>query len=91
MDVKLGNLQEKLNNFKDEIQDRMTNFESLVTDIKKETSWRIPDLEKLMQTRISESKVNTMVSQLEKDMMANMKQQDDRLIERLMSSFKEMN
>jgi len=39
----------------------MISFESMVTDIKKETSWRIPDLEKLLQTRISEAKVDALV------------------------------
>lgn len=61
IDTKLGNLQENINTQKDEFALNMVKFENSVTEIKKETSWKIPDLEKMMAARITESKCDAIM------------------------------
>jgi uncharacterized protein YeeX (DUF496 family) len=54
-----------------------------------ETSWKIPEIENLLKTRITEQKVDVIINKLTKEFNENLKAQDDRLLQRLFSSFKE--
>ena len=76
-------------NYNDDLNSALEAFEHQVTDIKKETSWKIPDLENLLKSRISETKAYALVKELEGSLTAKVDQQHDRMLERLFSSFKE--
>lgn len=57
VDVKIGNLQENISKFKDQLSETKLEFEHSVSEIRSETSWKIPELEKILDTKISASKV----------------------------------
>lgn len=89
VDLKLSKLSQSVKNYNDGLNAAMEKFESQVSEIKKETVWRIPELENLVKTRITEQKAHTLVSELDRKFETEMKQKEDRMLERLYNSFKE--
>ena len=60
-----------------------------MTEIKKETSWKIPDLESMLKTRITETKATALVHELEANLISKIDLNNDRLMDRLFNSFKD--
>ena len=57
----MGNLKQCFVELKDTVNESKAYFEKTINEIRKETTWKIPDLEKLLWSRISEQKVEAMV------------------------------
>lgn len=89
VDLKLQKLTLSVKNYNDGLNEARENFESQVTEIKKETVWRIPELEGMVKNRITEQKAFTLVNELERKFDTEMKLKEDRMLERLYNSFKE--
>lgn len=89
IDIKMGNLKQNFVELKDIVNESKAYFEKTINEIRKETTWKIPDLEKLLWSRISEQKVEAMVDQVDKKVTAELENQSERLLERLQASYKE--
>ncbi len=59
-------MQENLNQYKEGLDTSVSSFESRVAEMHKETVWKIKDVEQLLAARISEHKVNNLVTSLDK-------------------------
>ena len=68
----------------------MTNFGKRVDDIHSETVWRIKDCEELLRVRVSDKYVNDALRSLEEKISKQLIYNDEKGVERLEKSFKEL-
>lgn len=69
----------------------LENFDTKIMEIKKETTWKIPEIESMLKLRITEEKTNTLIKSLNENLILKLTQQHDKLLERVFLSFKECN
>lgn len=87
---KLGNFQENLNKIKTELTDAITFFEKKVNDNQSATLWRIKDCEELLRSRVSDKYVNDAVKAVEDKLTKISQFQEEKQLERLEKTFKEL-
>jgi len=87
---RLGKFQENLNEHRFDLNEAVTNFGKRTDDIQSETVWRIKDCEELLRSRVSDKYVNDMVKSLEDKISKQMTFSEEKEIERLEKSFKEL-
>jgi hypothetical protein len=87
---RLGKFQENLNGHRFDLNEAVTNFGKRTDDIQSETVWRIKDCEELLRSRVSDKYVNDMVKSLEDKISKQMTFSEEKEIERLEKSFKEL-
>lgn len=88
---RLGDFQENLNGYRSELSDAVTTFGKKTDDIQSETVWRIKDCEELLRTRVSDKFVLDAIRSIEEKINKQMIFNDDKGIERLEKSHKELN
>lgn len=86
----LGNFQENLNGYKRELSEALTSFHKRVNDNQAETVWRIKDCEELLKSRVSDKYVNDSLKALEDKIIKQLNYNEEKGIERLEKSFKEL-
>jgi len=69
----------------------MTQFGKKVDDNYSETVWRIKDCEELLRARVSDKYVNDALRSLEEKLQKQINYGEEKGIERLEKSFKELN
>ena len=90
IDDRLGLFQENLNNYKKELNEALTFFDKKVNDNQSATLWRIKDCEELLRSRVSDKYVNDAVKAIEEKLTKQITYTDERNLERLEKSFKEL-
>lgn len=87
---RLGTFQENLNGYKKELNEALTFFEKKVNDNQAGTLWRIKDCEELLRSRVSNKYVDDAVKSVEDKCNKTITFNDDKQLERLEKSFKEL-
>lgn len=80
-----------MNGYRKELTDAMTQFGKKVDDNYSETVWRIKDCEELLRARVSDKYVNDALRSLEEKLQKQINYGEEKGIERLEKSFKELN
>mmetsp|Transcript_18568 Transcript_18568/g.28516 ORF Transcript_18568/g.28516 Transcript_18568/m.28516 type:complete len:161 (+) Transcript_18568:922-1404(+) len=75
---------------KDELFKKSKEFEEKMSETQKETLWKIKDVESLMATRISEEKVNNIVTALDKKLYTRLLQTESDIKEKLDHQLREI-
>lgn len=78
VETKCAYLDNKLNEANDTIAKNKEMFDEELAENKKQTLWKIKDLENLLEKRISEHKVNTLLEAMDKKFKNLIKDTDDR-------------
>ena len=68
---------------KEELAKQVKYFNDRNTETQRDTIWKIKDVEKLLNSRISEQKVNTLLTRLSKDLTSDMTMADNQLAEKI--------
>lgn len=68
----MGQVALKVHGYNESTKADLEEFKNQITEIKKETSWKIPDLENLLKSRISESKAYALVKEVDSNLSAKM-------------------
>lgn len=87
LDSKLGTLNDSINAQKNELSAAMTGFEEKLATLEKDTLWKIKDFENLLEKRISEFKVNTLLEALDKKFTKMVTDSSDKSLQRLHGTF----
>jgi len=87
----LGNFQENLNQHKKDLKEGLTYFGKKVDDNEAECLWRIKDCENLLKTRVSDQYVDDSIKSMEEKLIKQIQFSEEKEIERLEKSFKELN
>ena len=87
---KLGSFSERVVQFSKDLEEKQIQFEGLVKENEKKTVWKIQDCEKLLQSRVSDKYVNDAVKAVRDKFEMDMKFWEEREMERLFKSFREL-
>lgn len=83
VEAQLGVLKDDLHEHKEELAKQVKYFNDRNTETQRDTIWKIKDVEKLLNSRISEQKVNTLLTRLSKELTSDMTMADDQLAEKI--------
>lgn len=71
VECKMATIETKVKEQSEEMVQKHQKFEEDLSELQKQTLWKIKDIENLMEKRISEHKVNTLIAALEKKLKQN--------------------
>jgi len=83
VEAQLRVLKDDLHEHKEELAKQVKYFNDRNTETQRDTIWKIKDVEKLLNSRISEQKVNTLLTRLSKELTSDMTMADDQLAEKI--------
>ena len=69
VECKIATIETKVKEQSDEMTTKNKKFEEDLSELQKQTLWKIKDIENLMEKRISEHKVNALIAGLEKKLL----------------------
>lgn len=87
LDTKLSALNDSINSQKNELSTATAGFEEKLAALEKDTLWKIKDFEDLLEKRISEFKVNTLLEALDKKFTKMITETGDKSLSRLHSTY----
>ena len=87
---RLGDFQENLNGYREELSQAVTAFGKKTDDVQGETLWRIKECEELLRNRVSEKFVMDALHSLDEKIKNQVNHVNDKGIERLEKTFKEV-
>ena len=87
---RLGDFQENLNTYREELSDAVTTFGKKTDDVQSETLWRIKECEELLRHRVSEKYVLDALHSLDEKIKNQINHIGEKNIERLEKTYKEL-
>lgn len=89
MQQQLSALQQSVTSNRESLLDGMKVFEEQINECRKDTLWKVQDIEQLLNNRISKQQVHDLIETLDVKLMTSLGNAETKLMEHLQNSHKE--